>query len=66
MIDFLLGVLCRPDVHRKPSAERGATATEYALLVGMVALVLVTAVGLFGNALVAYFGRLAALVAGLP
>lgn len=39
--------------------EQGATATEYGLLVGFIAFVIVGGVGLFGNELNAYFNGLA-------
>ncbi|WP_442545961.1 Flp family type IVb pilin [Arthrobacter sp. KN11-1C] len=39
--------------------EQGATATEYAVLVGFIAMVVVGGVGLFGTALNGYFGTLA-------
>ena len=39
--------------------ERGATATEYGLLVGFIAILIVVGVGLFGTALNTYFGGLA-------
>ena len=39
--------------------ERGATATEYGLLVGFIAIALVVGVGLFGSALGNYFTTLA-------
>jgi Flp pilus assembly pilin Flp len=35
---------------RKPAAERGATAVEYAILVALIAGVVGTVVGLFGTA----------------
>ncbi|MFC7361671.1 Flp family type IVb pilin [Nocardioides astragali] len=35
--------------------ERGATATEYGLLVGFIAIVIVVGVALFGDALNDYF-----------
>jgi pilus assembly protein Flp/PilA len=35
--------------------ERGATATEYGLLVGFIALIIVVGVGFFGESLDAYF-----------
>ncbi|MGF9650243.1 Flp family type IVb pilin [Pseudarthrobacter oxydans] len=38
--------------------ERGATATEYSLLAGFIALVIVAGVGLFGVALNSFFGFL--------
>jgi pilus assembly protein Flp/PilA len=39
--------------------EKGATATEYSILVGFIALVIVAAVGLFGIALDGVFTGLA-------
>ncbi|NYE38905.1 pilus assembly protein Flp/PilA [Nocardioides cavernae] len=45
--------------------ERGATATEYGLLVGFIAIVIVAGVGLFGTALDTYFGGLADWLAGV-
>lgn len=39
--------------------DRGATATEYGLLVGFIAILIVVGVGLFGTALNTYFGGLA-------
>jgi pilus assembly protein Flp/PilA len=38
--------------------ERGATATEYSLLAGFIALVIVSGVGLFGMGLNTLFGSL--------
>jgi pilus assembly protein Flp/PilA len=38
--------------------ERGATATEYSVLVGFIAIVIVAGVGLFGVALNSFFGFL--------
>ena len=45
--------------------ERGATATEYGLLVGFIAIAIVAGVGLFGGALNSYFGGLATWLAGV-
>jgi pilus assembly protein Flp/PilA len=45
------------------SSEKGATATEYSLLVGLIALVIVAGVTLFGTNLRAFFNDLAASVA---
>lgn len=42
--------------------ERGATATEYALLVGLIALVIVIGVGAFGTNLNNFFSNLASTV----
>ncbi|MCW2736404.1 Flp family type IVb pilin [Nocardioides sp.] len=44
--------------------EDGATATEYGLLVGLIALIIVVGVGLFGDALNAFFSDLATQVGG--
>ena len=43
---------------RRERDERGATATEYGLLVGFIAIVIVVGVGLFGEALNTYFDGL--------
>ncbi len=44
--------------------ERGATATEYALLVGLIALVIIGGVTLFGNNLQTFFSNLGVTVGG--
>lgn len=44
--------------------EKGATATEYGLLVGLIALIIVAGVGFFGDALNQFFSDLGADVAG--
>lgn len=49
--------------------QRGATATEYGVLMGFIAILIVTGVGLFGLAVDGYFNQLAAGVKaalGLP
>ena len=38
--------------------EQGATATEYGILTGFIAIVIVAGVGAFGTALNVYFGQL--------
>ncbi|WP_284755187.1 Flp family type IVb pilin [Arthrobacter sp. efr-133-R2A-120] len=48
----------------KFTAEKGATATEYSLLVGLIALVIVAGVGLFGKNLNTFFSSLATTVGG--
>ena len=45
MLAFVAGV------KDKLESEKGATATEYGLLVGLIALIIVAGVGLFGTAL---------------
>lgn len=42
--------------------ETGATALEYGVLVALIALIIITGVGLFGNALDAFFAGIAARV----
>ncbi|MEW9870333.1 Flp family type IVb pilin [Arthrobacter sp. HS15c] len=44
------------------SSEKGATATEYSLLVGLIALVIVAGVTLFGTNLQTFFSSLAVKV----
>jgi pilus assembly protein Flp/PilA len=46
------------------SNDKGATATEYSLLVGLIALVIVVGVGLFGTNLNTIFNNLAGTVGG--
>ena len=43
-------------------SEKGATATEYSLLVGLIALVLVAGVGFFGGELDKWFSTLGTTV----
>ena len=47
------------------SDDTGATAVEYALLVGLIAVVLIVGVGLFGTQLNAFFTSLADWVSGI-
>ena len=58
MLAFVAGV------KDKLASEKGATATEYGLLVGLIALIIVGGVGLFGGALNGFFGGLAGTVNG--
>ena len=48
----------------RASAEKGATATEYSLLVGLIALVIVAGVTLFGRNLNTFFSGLGGTVGG--
>ena len=58
------------DVHPRLAAdEEGATATEYSILVGFIAIVIVTGVGAFGTVLNVYFTGLSTgvkVALGLP
>ena len=56
MLAFVAGV------KDKFSSEKGATATEYSLLVGLIALVIVAGVTLFGGNLNTFFSSLATKV----
>lgn len=56
MLAFVAGV------KDKLGSEKGATATEYGLLVGLIALIIVGGVGLFGGALNSFFSGLATTV----
>ena len=44
--------------------EKGATATEYALLVAFIAFAIIVGVGFFGDALSGYFQGLGSTVGG--
>jgi pilus assembly protein Flp/PilA len=44
--------------------ERGATATEYALLIALIAVVILVGVLAFGNALSGFFSTLGTTVTG--
>ncbi|WP_415854584.1 Flp family type IVb pilin [Sinomonas sp. G460-2] len=50
------------DITDRSDREKGATATEYALLVGLIALIIVVGVGAFGGALNTWFNSLATTV----
>ncbi|WP_142057545.1 Flp family type IVb pilin [Pseudarthrobacter sp. B4EP4b] len=51
-------------VRARFSSEKGATATEYSLLVGLIALVIVAGVTLFGTNLNTFFSSLGTTVGG--
>jgi pilus assembly protein Flp/PilA len=53
------------DVVVSPSSDdRGATATEYAILVGFIAVVIAASIALFGQALLAYYQHIVGAVGG--
>jgi pilus assembly protein Flp/PilA len=58
MMAFVAGIKDRFE------SEKGATATEYSLLVGLIALVLVAGVGFFGGELDKWFSSLGTTVKG--
>lgn len=49
-----------------PKDEKGQDAAEYALLIGLIALVIVVGVTLLGNNLLALFNNIAGQVASWP
>lgn len=51
-------------VDRLKDGERGATATEYALLIALIAVVIVVGVSFFGSALSDFFKTLGGKVTG--
>lgn len=53
MMAFIAGVKDRL------ASEKGATATEYSLLIAFIAFIIIVGVTLFGNALSAWFSDLA-------
>ena len=57
MLSFIAGV------KGKFESEKGATATEYSLLIAFVAFAIIAGATLFGGALSDWFGRLAGRVA---
>ncbi|MCA4135124.1 Flp family type IVb pilin [Arthrobacter sp. M4] len=57
MVAFIAGIKDRF------SSEKGATATEYGLLVGLIAIIIVVGVGAFGQNLNTFFNGLAGVVA---
>lgn len=59
--EFYIQAFCQP--------ERGATATEYGILLGFIAMVIVAGIGAFGIALNGVFGGLATgiqIALGIP
>lgn len=52
-------------LNNRRNSERGATATEYGLLAGFIAFVIVFGVGLFGTALDAVFTDFATRIAAI-
>jgi Flp pilus assembly pilin Flp len=53
-----------PLTHLKPSDERGQTMAEYALLVGLVAVVMAATVTLIGASILNLFRAAGALLGG--
>lgn len=55
LLKFIVAIQCR--VADMRDGDRGATATEYALLVAFIAIVIVAGVTLFGSQLNTFFSN---------
>ena len=58
LLSMIAFVAARVNVARDEAKDRGATATEYALLVALIAIAIVVAVTAFGSALSGFFTSL--------
>lgn len=56
LVSFIAGIKDRFE------SEKGATATEYSLLIAFIAFIIIVGVTVFGNALSAWFSALGAEV----
>jgi pilus assembly protein Flp/PilA len=54
----------RSAVQRFISEERGATAIEYGLIIGIMSIVIIAAFGIFGDSLDAVFAEIIASMGG--
>ena len=61
----LLGLMTFISGRFEDRKDRGATAVEYGLLVGLIAIVLIVAVGALGGNISALFGRISGDVNGI-
>jgi pilus assembly protein Flp/PilA len=61
----LLGLVAFISGRFEDRKDRGATAVEYGLLVGLIAVVLIIAVGTLGTNISGLFGRLSGDVNGI-
>ena len=64
LLSMIAFVTARVNVARDEAKDRGATATEYALLVALIAIAIVVAVTAFGGALGNFFSDLGDKVQG--
>ena len=58
----MMTIMFLADLPERKKSERGATATEYGLLVGLIALAIIIGVTAFGGALNTFFQGLATKV----
>lgn len=59
-------IATRTWLHGRIESDRGASAVEYALLVGLIAAVIVAAVTLLGSHISGIFGNTASTICGTP
>ena len=59
VLNMLAAMHARIDSVTEARKDRGATATEYAILVAFIAIAVIVGVTLFGNALSGWFSDLA-------
>ena len=64
LLSMIAFVTARVNVARDEAKDRGATATEYALLVTFIAIAIVVAVTAFGTALSNFFTSIGDTVSG--
>jgi pilus assembly protein Flp/PilA len=62
LLNMIAFVAARINVARDDARERGATATEYAMLVAFIAVVIGVGVAAFGNQLNDFFNSLASKI----
>jgi len=62
LLSLIAFVTARVNVARDEAKDRGATATEYALLVAFIALAIVAGVTLFGGKLNSFFSTLSSKI----
>jgi pilus assembly protein Flp/PilA len=63
---YLYGLLFTVQGRFEDRKERGATAVEYGLMVGLIAVVIIVAVTLLGSNLKALFNSIAGSLPGAP
>jgi pilus assembly protein Flp/PilA len=60
---YVLSLIAALHARADEAKDRGATATEYALLVALIAIAIVAAVTVFGSQLSTFFDKLGSKVA---
>ncbi len=63
-VGYLYAILGLVQDRFQDRRDRGATAVEYGLLVGLIAVVIITAVGLLGERLAELFGDIVTALGG--